>query len=121
MATAASSSYPYTEDWIPTLYASTGTAIQPQASDHPKRFALNQNYPNPFNPSTRIEFELKETGLVTLKVYNLVGREVATLVNSVKNAGTYSVRFDAGRLSSGCYFYVLHAGQQLVKKMIVIK
>jgi hypothetical protein len=70
-------------------------------------FELNQNYPNPFNPSTTIEFKIAKTGLVSIRVFNLLGKEVATLVNEVKSAGTHYIKFNAEELSSGVYFYQL--------------
>lgn len=70
-------------------------------------FILNQNYPNPFNPKTTVSFNIPETGFVTLKVYDLLGNEVAILVNEKRNSGSYVIEFDASELSSGIYFYVL--------------
>ncbi len=88
----------------------------------PNKFALNQNYPNPFNPTTKINFELPTNGFVALKIFDLTGREVSQLVNEVKDAGYYSVQFDAKNLSSGTYFYKLSADNfSDVKKMVVIK
>ncbi len=80
------------------------------------------NYPNPFNPSTTISYELSATGYVTLKVYDILGREIATLVSRSESAGTHSVTFDASRLPSGVYFYRLTApGINLVRKMLLTK
>jgi hypothetical protein len=88
----------------------------------PKKFDLSQNYPNPFNPVTKINFDIPEDGKVNLRIYDMLGREVATLVNDVRTAGYYTVNFDASRLSSGMYFYRLSAGNyNAVKKMAVIK
>ncbi|MBI5471438.1 MAG: T9SS type A sorting domain-containing protein [Ignavibacteriae bacterium] len=85
-------------------------------------YALRQNYPNPFNPTTEIRCEIPYAGLVTLTVYDLVGREIATLVNERKDVGVFSVRFDASNLSSGTYIYRLTTGDYTaVKKMIVVK
>jgi len=70
-------------------------------------YRLNQNYPNPFNPTTTISFTIPTTSNVSLKVFNILGKEVATIINETKNAGNYSVKFDAGSLSSGIYFYQL--------------
>ena len=85
-------------------------------------YTLNQNYPNPFNPSTVISFSVPKSGLVTLKVYNLLGQEVATLVNGYLQANKYSVKFDAKNLTSGVYFYTIKAGDfSLSKKMMYIK
>ena len=88
----------------------------------PEAFALGQNYPNPFNPSTEINFTVAKTGYVTLKVYNVLGQEVATLVDGVKAAQTYNVKFDASSLSTGVYFYTLRSGDQsITKKMLLLK
>ncbi len=86
------------------------------------KYKLLQNYPNPFNPSTKINFELKKESNVTLKIYDILGAEVATLVNGHKKAGRYSVKFNASNLASGIYFYRLNAGPfTAIKKMILIK
>jgi len=88
----------------------------------PSDFALEQNYPNPFNPSTNIRFSLPEANQVTLKVYDMLGQEVVTLVNEFINAGSYEVTFDASNLPTGIYTYSLTAGDfQSVKKMMLIK
>ena len=88
----------------------------------PASFALLQNYPNPFNPSTRISYQLPINSFVTLKVFDVVGNEIATLVNEEKSAGEYKVDFDASKIGSGIYFYTLSAGEFLqTKKMILIK
>ncbi len=92
----------------------------------PLNYELNQNYPNPFNPSTNIKFALPNSGNVSLKVYNGLGKEVATLVNGFVNAGTYEINFNTastdGGLSSGIYFYKLEAGTfNTTKKMLLVK
>lgn len=88
----------------------------------PETFELLNNYPNPFNPSTEINYHLSINGRVELKIYDLLGREVKTLVNEEKSAGKYSVRFDASGFSSGVYLYQLKAGNQIIsKKMILSK
>lgn len=88
----------------------------------PAKYSLAQNYPNPFNPSTIINYQLSINSFVTLKVYDISGREVKTLVNEVKDAGYYSVQFDAKNLSSGTYFYKITTDKfSDVKKMIVVK
>lgn len=85
-------------------------------------FSLEQNYPNSFNPSTKIRYELPERSFVTIKVYDVLGEEVATLVNEEKSAGNYEVEFDAAGLSSGIYFYTLSTGNFLsTKKMILLR
>jgi hypothetical protein len=88
----------------------------------PTTYSLSQNYPNPFNPVTKINFAIPKSGLVTIKVYDITGKEVSTLVNEVKNAGSYSVDFTANNISSGVYFYKISAGDfSSVKKMMLIK
>ena len=88
----------------------------------PVSFALNQNYPNPFNPSTEIRFSLPVSGKASLIVYNVLGQEIVTLVNEVKTAGNYSVRFDVAGIPSGTYFYRLESsGGSEVKKMMLLK
>jgi hypothetical protein len=92
-------------------------------SEVPNRFSLSQNYPNPFNPATSIRFAIPQASIVTLKVYNVNGQEVATLVNNqTVTAGVKEVSFDASKLSSGVYFYTLSAGDfRETKKMTLIK
>ena len=88
----------------------------------PEKFELSQNYPNPFNPNTSIKYQIAISSPVSLKIYDVLGNEVATLVNEVKPAGSYEVNFDASSLSSGTYFYKLHAGNVVkTKKMILLK
>ena len=86
------------------------------------KFELKQNYPNPFNPTTNINFGIAQKNFVTLKVYDLLGNEVQTLVSSELNAGSYNVDFNATELSSGVYFYKLQAGKfNNTRRMIIIK
>ena len=88
----------------------------------PDKFRLEQNYPNPFNPSTNLQFEIKKSGFVSLKVYNALGKEVASLINSELKPGTYKYEFNASDLSSGVYFYTLSAdGFTDTKRMSLIK
>src|SRR5262249_3071628 len=98
----------------------------------PASYSLGQNYPNPFNPTTRIEYALPRTARVTLKVYDVLGREVAVLVNAEQSPGMYTVPFDAAGLSSGMYFYRMTADESGspgsrtgsfsdVKKLVVVK
>lgn len=100
---------------------STATAVhEPPAQ--PKQWLLSQNYPNPFNPSTAINYQLPSNGYVTLRVYDMLGREVATLVDGRQSAGMHTVKFDAAGLSSGVYLYRLTAGGLfLSRKMIFMK
>jgi len=88
----------------------------------PSRFELSQNYPNPFNPTTNLEFGISELGFVSLKVFNVSGKEVATLVNETRPAGYYNITFNAANLSSGVYYYRLESnGISKVMKMALIK
>lgn len=88
----------------------------------PNNYSLSQNYPNPFNPTTKIEYAIPRQGNVNIKIFDIVGRVIATLVNEMKNPGYYSVDFSATELSSGVYYYKLESGEFTdVKKMIVIK
>jgi len=103
-----------------------GTSAEVEIGLMPQVFALLQNYPNPFNPSTSIQYSLEKAGMVSLKVYNLLGQEVATLVNGPLEAGSYSVPFNTNTgtlsLSSGVYFYRLEAGSFVsTKKLILMK
>jgi hypothetical protein len=96
--------------------------ISNQGNELPSEYELYQNYPNPFNPTTKIYFSIPKQGLVTLKVYDVLGREVANLVNEVKTAGNYIVDFDASYLASGVYFYKLEVnGFSDVKRLVLIK
>jgi hypothetical protein len=88
----------------------------------PQNFQLEQNYPNPFNPSTRIRYSIPEASFASIKVYDMLGKEVATLVNEEQSAGNYEVDFDATGLSSGIYFYKLQAGNFIeTRKMTILK
>ncbi len=107
-----------------TVTYSTGpveTAVG--SSDLPGEFHLKQNYPNPFNPTTTISYSLPKSDFVTLKIYDLLGKEVLALVNEFQEAGTHSIDFDASKLSSGAYLYPLRSGEEFVetKKMLLIK
>ena len=85
-------------------------------------YFLSNNYPNPFNPSTAIDYSIMSTGLVTLKVYDIIGNEVASLVNEMQEAGSYTIKFDASNLPSGIYFYTLASGSFMnTKKLILLK
>ncbi|MGA7721862.1 MAG: T9SS type A sorting domain-containing protein [Ignavibacteriaceae bacterium] len=97
----------------------TGTK---EANNLPHKYLLLQNYPNPFNPGTNISFALEKSSNVMLTVYNILGQQVATVVNGFMKAGNYTYRFDAGKLASGVYFYRIEAGEFVsVKKMILLK
>jgi hypothetical protein len=85
-------------------------------------FSLEQNYPNPFNPITNIEYRISNIKFVSLKVYDILGNEIVTLINEEKSAGTYEVEFDGADLPSGIYFYTLSSSNFFTtKKMILLK
>jgi hypothetical protein len=88
----------------------------------PAVYALEQNYPNPFNPSTTINYSIAEAGIVKLAVYNLLGQEVALIVNEFKEAGGHTITFDASQLTSGAYFYTIETPQfKQTRKMLLAK
>ncbi len=108
-------------DMVVVQYDSTFTSVL-QEDKQPASFRLYQNYPNPFNPTTVIGFDVPSSGFVSLKIYDVLGREVRTLVDKVEEPGSYSVSFDASSLPSGVYFYRLVAGNQTkVRKMLLVK
>ena len=117
-----------------TLFAGTGggvwkrplsdmiTSVNQTAFALPTNFILQQNYPNPFNPSTTINYSVPKADLVTIKIYDILGREVVTLVNQQKNPGNYEVQFNANNLPSGIYFYRMQAGGFVsTKKFVLLK
>ncbi len=92
------------------------------SSEIPSSFSLSQNYPNPFNPSTKINYQIKSREFVSLKIYDIQGNEVSTLVNKIMNAGTYEAQWNAADLPSGVYYYKLFSGNfSGTKKMILVK
>jgi hypothetical protein len=95
-------------------------SILPVFHQLPTNFQLSQNFPNPFNPSTIIRFDVPEKQLVSLKVYNVLGEEVATLVNGEISAGQHSAMFDASKIASGVYFYRLIVGHVYASKKMII-
>jgi hypothetical protein len=98
------------------------TGVSRIATTSPLTYALDQNYPNPFNPSTTINYSIPNASKVTLSVFNVLGQEVAQLVNESQIAGRYQVSFDASRFSTGVYFYRVEAGSfSAVKKMLLVK
>jgi hypothetical protein len=104
-----------------TLFTGKASSVQNQ-DGVPENYSLEQNYPNPFNPSTTIKYSIPSSGYITLKVFDVLGNEIATLVNEEKPAGTYKVEFEAESFSSGIYFYKLLAGDFIeTKKMILLK
>lgn len=126
--TAAAGGFPVGDlNWFPTrktAWIAAGkpvTAVQRSEAEIPHQFTLGQNYPNPFNPSTTIEFTLERESMVTLSVYDVLGREVANLIHEVRGAGVvHHATFDASQLSSGVYYYRLQAGQTSVTKKLML-
>jgi hypothetical protein len=103
---------------LPTI----ATSVERTGGTIPESFGVTQNYPNPFNPTTNIEFRLSNSGFVTLKVFDVLGREVATLLNEERQAGIYKATWDASKLPSGVYFYTLRAGDFVeTMKMVLAK
>jgi hypothetical protein len=118
----------YTSQGVPQFatvnlsLSSVATSVSDNAATTPESFELSQNYPNPFNPSTDIRFQVPAVGNVKLAVYDLLGREVAVLVNEKKESGSYQVTFNANNLASGVYMYRLQAGSFVeARKMLLIK
>jgi len=104
------------------LLLSDITGLNNPVSEIPSKYDLKQNYPNPFNPVTKISFDIPKQGLVTMKIFDVLGREVKTLINEIKAPGAYSVDFNASELSSGVYFYRLETnGFMDIKRMMLIK
>jgi hypothetical protein len=98
------------------------TAVKGNEAQIPAQFKLDQNYPNPFNPKTTINYSIPKASLVMLKVYDVLGKEVATLIDEEKSAGNYHIQFNANTLSSGVYFYRLSAENSVMtKKLIIMK
>jgi hypothetical protein len=98
------------------------TGLEEDKQSIPSEFNLSQNYPNPFNPVTLIKYQVPEASLVSIKVYDIIGREVAVLVNEEKSPGNYQVSFSSENLASGVYFYKMVAGDfSSVKKMNLLK
>ncbi len=101
------------------VYKDTPNSIESE-SNFPNQFNLFQNYPNPFNPTTTIRYQIPEISYVTLKVFDVLGNEIETLVNEIKSSGTYEVEFNGSQLTSGIYFCSLQAGNRVDSKMLVL-
>ena len=111
-----------TQDDFTTIKYSQSVGISQVSSNVPDKYSLSQNYPNPFNPATVIEFRISKTEFVSMKIYDLQGKEIAAPVSSVLSPGSYKYNFDASALSSGVYFYKLNAGDfSEVKKMSLVR
>ncbi|MEJ2507841.1 MAG: T9SS type A sorting domain-containing protein, partial [Ignavibacteriaceae bacterium] len=108
-------------EFVP-LFEDTITTDVRRIFSSPGRFVLNQNYPNPFNPTTTISWYSPVSGRQTLKIYDILGNEITTLVNEFKPAGNYEVNFNANGLASGVYFYRIQAGEfTRARKLILLK
>ena len=109
------------EGWMYWTDQKVLSGVEEQVS-LPMTYKLEQNYPNPFNPTTEIRYQISEVSNVSLKVYDVLGREVRTLVNRKQGPGTYEVQFDASGLSSGVYFCGLRTkNYKAIRKMVVVK
>jgi hypothetical protein len=120
----ASGRTPSYENLLLTASIAVPTAVNEAAirTNVPQQYGLAQNYPNPFNPSTTIKFQMPSKGFVKLKIYDMIGREIATLVDGFQEAGTHDVKFDASNLPSGIYFYRITTGTYgATKKLVLIK
>jgi glucuronoarabinoxylan endo-1,4-beta-xylanase len=119
--------YPYTLDPTDSIPGIITNGVRTNVDNNsptllPKKFVLEQNYPNPFNPVTVIRYQLPVTSNVNIKLFDLLGREVAMLVNKEEPAGDHLIQFDASRLTSGVYFYRLSAGTFTQgRKMLLLK
>lgn len=109
------------KDFPKITYAAV--AVEDKEIKQAVSYSLLQNYPNPFNPSTNICYSVEKAGHVTLKIYDILGKEIKTLVNEIQNPGTYSYNFESGSLASGVYYYKLTAAESYseIKKMILIR
>jgi hypothetical protein len=107
--------------WQRTLY-SVATSVEEELPPLPNSIKLNQNYPNPFNPTTKLSFVVGHSSLVSLKVFDILGKEVATLVNEVKQPGEYEVEWNAESMPSGIYFYRISTEKtSITKKMMMVR
>ncbi|MDZ7626680.1 MAG: T9SS type A sorting domain-containing protein [Ignavibacteriaceae bacterium] len=106
----------------PVVLNESASSVEPYDTSLPKDYVLNQNFPNPFNPSTTIRFSILSNEFVTLKIFNIIGEEIAVLVNEILTSGSYSVNWNAENITSGIYFYTLATNQfRDTKKMILIR
>jgi hypothetical protein len=106
--------------WSDSFTVDIVTGIAENETNLPIEYALKQNYPNPFNPSTKIKYSIPQSSNVVLKVFDILGNEIETLVNEEKSVGIYEVQFDATGISSGVYFYTLTAGNFVENKKMVL-
>lgn len=112
----------YSNGKIYRFNRSNTSGIIANSNSVPDRYSLSQNFPNPFNPSTNINFQIIKTGLATIKIYDILGKEIIFLVNEILNAGSYSIKFNSDNLPSGIYYYKLETGDfRGIKKMVILK
>lgn len=110
------------EDYVTIKYSQKTSSVQTISSEIPDKFMLSQNYPNPFNPTTKISWQAPAGSTQTLKVYDILGNEIAILVDEYRPAGTYEIEFNVSGLASGIYYYQLRAGSFVeTKKMILLR
>jgi len=108
--------------WLAQYIKDNPTGVKETTSTLPFTYELDQNFPNPFNPSTTIRDSIVKTSTVILKIFDILGREVQTLVNTVQAPGQYTVSFNAQDLASGIYFYQINAGNfTAIKKLVLVK
>ncbi len=115
----------YLQEFTARYYEAGGNdsirvSVNETGSGIPENYSLSQNYPNPFNPTTNIDFSLPKSGMVTLKIYNMLGQEVATLINGEMKAGSYNIQFNGNQLSSGVYVYQIRAGSFIMNKKFTL-
>jgi hypothetical protein len=112
----------YVRSFYKSNFGEFPLGVENEQINNVKNFELFQNYPNPFNPVTTIKYQIPEAGLVSLKVYNILGEEVTTLVNEIKRSGSYTIDFNAGKLASGVYIYELSSNHlRTIKKFLLMK
>jgi len=108
--------------WLYTWYGASWTGVEADGENVVLTYSLEQNYPNPFNPSTQIQYTLEKAGNVSLKVYDMLGREVASLVDENQSAGKHIVNFNAANFATGVYLYRIKTGSFIqIKKMLLLK
>jgi hypothetical protein len=109
-------------EWSEVMSFTTGVRTSVEEATIPTDYSLNQNYPNPFNPTTSITYSLPHSAVVSLKIYDITGKYITTLVDGVTSAGIHTVTFDAGSLSSGMYVYTLETdGFRQSRQMMLVK